>query len=195
MHPAAAGDRLDDGRSPASRHGGDGVSAGCLAGGNRPGYKPARVPGDRMTTWLIRRLIQALFVVLAMSVIVFIGVHVIGNPVDILISPEADQAERARIIAASGTRSAAVEAVPAVRQRRAARRSRPQLRVQRAGAEADRAAHAGDDGTRGHRGADVDRVRHPAGAVRRAVSGRRGRRARSWPAASWASRCPRSGSG
>src|SRR6476469_9910754 len=55
-----------------------------------------------MTTWLIRRLIQALFVVLAMSVIVFIGVHVIGNPVDILISPEADQAERARIIAAVG---------------------------------------------------------------------------------------------
>src|SRR5215475_10546243 len=55
-----------------------------------------------MTTWLIRRLIQAMFVVLAMSVIVFIGVHVIGNPVDILISPEADQAERARIIAALG---------------------------------------------------------------------------------------------
>ena len=55
-----------------------------------------------MTTWLIRRLIQALFVVLAMSVIVFIGVHVIGNPVDILISPEADQAERLRIIASLG---------------------------------------------------------------------------------------------
>ncbi len=55
-----------------------------------------------MTTWLIRRLIQALFVVLAMTAIVFIGVHVIGNPVDILISPEADQAERARVIAALG---------------------------------------------------------------------------------------------
>src|SRR3977135_3835941 len=55
-----------------------------------------------MTTWLIRRLIQALFVVLAMSVIVFVGVHVIGNPVDILISPEADQNERARIIASMG---------------------------------------------------------------------------------------------
>ncbi len=55
-----------------------------------------------MATWLIRRLIQALFVLLAMSVIVFIGVHVIGNPVDILISPEADQAERARVIAALG---------------------------------------------------------------------------------------------
>src|SRR4029078_12116012 len=58
----------------------------------------ARVPGDCMTPWVIRRLIQALFVIIAMSVIVFIGVHVIGNPVDILISPEADQAERARII-------------------------------------------------------------------------------------------------
>lgn len=55
-----------------------------------------------MTTWLIRRLIQALFVVLAMTVIVFIGVHVIGNPVDILISPQADQAERARVIAMLG---------------------------------------------------------------------------------------------
>jgi peptide/nickel transport system permease protein len=53
-------------------------------------------------TWLIRRVIQALFVVLAMTVIVFIGVHVIGNPVDILISPDADQAERARIIADLG---------------------------------------------------------------------------------------------
>jgi len=55
-----------------------------------------------MFTWMIRRLIQACFVVLAMTVIVFIGVHVIGNPVDILISPEADQAERARIIAEMG---------------------------------------------------------------------------------------------
>lgn len=37
-----------------------------------------------------------------MTVIVFIGVNVIGNPVDILISPQADQAERARIIAELG---------------------------------------------------------------------------------------------
>ncbi len=55
-----------------------------------------------MLIWLIRRLIQAVFVVLAMTVIVFVGVHVIGNPVDILISPDADQAERARIIADLG---------------------------------------------------------------------------------------------
>src|SRR4051794_15604320 len=55
-----------------------------------------------MITWTVRRLFQACFVVLAMTGIVFVGVHVIGNPVDILISPEADQAERARIIAAMG---------------------------------------------------------------------------------------------
>ena len=55
-----------------------------------------------MITWTLRRLIQALFVVLAMTVIVFAGVHIIGNPVDILISPEADQAERARIIVSMG---------------------------------------------------------------------------------------------
>ncbi len=55
-----------------------------------------------MATWLLRRLIQAVFVVLAMTLIVFIGVNVIGDPVEILISPEADAAERARAIAALG---------------------------------------------------------------------------------------------
>jgi peptide/nickel transport system permease protein len=51
-----------------------------------------------MTAFLIRRLMQAGLVVAAMSVIVFFGVNVVGDPVDILVSPEADQAERARVI-------------------------------------------------------------------------------------------------
>ena len=55
-----------------------------------------------MSGWLGRRLVQALFVMLAMSAIVFVGLHAIGNPIDILISPEADQAERTRAIAALG---------------------------------------------------------------------------------------------
>jgi peptide/nickel transport system permease protein len=55
-----------------------------------------------VTAWLLRRLIQALLVVLAMTVIVFVAVNCIGNPVDILISPEADQAERARAIVSLG---------------------------------------------------------------------------------------------
>lgn len=55
-----------------------------------------------MTTWLLRRVIQSLFVILAMTVIVFVAVNVIGDPVEILISPEADQAERARAVHALG---------------------------------------------------------------------------------------------
>jgi peptide/nickel transport system permease protein len=55
-----------------------------------------------MIGWLSRRILQALFVVLAMTVIVFIGVNVIGDPVEILVPPDADQAERLRVIAQLG---------------------------------------------------------------------------------------------
>ncbi|MVA23859.1 ABC transporter permease [Agrobacterium vitis] len=55
-----------------------------------------------MLTSLTRRLFQALLVLLVMTIIVFIGVNVIGNPIDILISPQADQIERARLIAEFG---------------------------------------------------------------------------------------------
>jgi peptide/nickel transport system permease protein len=55
-----------------------------------------------VTAYLIRRLFQASFVVLAMSVLVFVGVYAIGDPVEILISPEADQIERERAIVALG---------------------------------------------------------------------------------------------
>src|SRR5215475_325720 len=51
-----------------------------------------------MTAFLIRRLMQAGLVVAVMSVIVFFGVNVVGNPVEILVAPDADQAERARVI-------------------------------------------------------------------------------------------------
>lgn len=46
-----------------------------------------------MITYLLRRLTQSAMVMLAMAVIVFLGVYAIGNPVDILISPEATQAD------------------------------------------------------------------------------------------------------
>ena len=41
-----------------------------------------------------------------MSVLVFVGVYAIGNPIDILINPQADQIERERAIAALGPRQA-----------------------------------------------------------------------------------------
>ncbi|OZI44751.1 ABC transporter permease [Bordetella genomosp. 5] len=55
-----------------------------------------------MTLWLLRRLAQAVVVVLLMTVIVFAGLHAIGNPVDILIGQDVDQVDRARIIAELG---------------------------------------------------------------------------------------------
>ena len=55
-----------------------------------------------MLIFLIRRLLQSVLVLLVMSLLVFVGVYAIGNPVDILISPDANQAERLKIIAAFG---------------------------------------------------------------------------------------------
>ncbi|MCU0983853.1 MAG: ABC transporter permease [Acetobacteraceae bacterium] len=55
-----------------------------------------------MTVYLIRRLMQSGLVVLAMTVILFLGVYAIGDPVEILISPDADQMERERAVAALG---------------------------------------------------------------------------------------------
>lgn len=46
-----------------------------------------------MLVYLIRRLGQSLFAIAAMALLVFVGVYAIGNPVDILISPEASQIE------------------------------------------------------------------------------------------------------
>ena len=51
---------------------------------------------------MLRRLLQAALVILAMTAIVFVAVNVIGNPVDVMISPDASQADRARIIAELG---------------------------------------------------------------------------------------------
>jgi peptide/nickel transport system permease protein len=53
-------------------------------------------------TYIIRRLAASAVLLLVMSVLVFIGVYAIGNPVDLLISPEADQKEMERVIAALG---------------------------------------------------------------------------------------------
>jgi len=55
-----------------------------------------------MSEFILRRLGQSIGVVLLTSVIVFLGVYAIGNPVDLLISPLADQLEREAAIKALG---------------------------------------------------------------------------------------------
>lgn len=51
-----------------------------------------------MSVFIIRRLLQSFVVVLVMSLLVFVGVNVVGDPVDMLVNPEADQAEIDRVI-------------------------------------------------------------------------------------------------
>lgn len=55
-----------------------------------------------MFVHILTRLFQSLVTMAAMAVLVFIGVFAIGNPVDLLINPEADQAEMAAAIARLG---------------------------------------------------------------------------------------------
>ena len=55
-----------------------------------------------MLAYIVRRAMQAVVVLFFMSLLVFAGVYAIGNPVDILINPQADQAEREHAIAVLG---------------------------------------------------------------------------------------------
>ena len=55
-----------------------------------------------MFDFILRRLGQSILVLVVMSLLVFVGVYAIGNPIDILLSPDADHVERARTIAAFG---------------------------------------------------------------------------------------------
>ncbi|MBP6678082.1 MAG: ABC transporter permease [Paracoccus sp.] len=50
-----------------------------------------------MTVFLFRRLLQAVFVLLLTSVIVFAGVYAIGDPLEILLPGDATEAERAQV--------------------------------------------------------------------------------------------------
>ncbi|MEO9101706.1 MAG: ABC transporter permease [Burkholderiaceae bacterium] len=55
-----------------------------------------------MSSWLLRRLAQAALVVLLMSLIVFVGLHAIGNPIDVLIGEDLNEAERLQAIVRLG---------------------------------------------------------------------------------------------
>ncbi len=55
-----------------------------------------------MTAFIIRRLMQAVGVVFAMSLIVFFGVHVVGDPVYLLVNPQMDQKDIEAAIRALG---------------------------------------------------------------------------------------------
>ena len=51
-----------------------------------------------MFGYLVGRLAQAMVVIFAMSVIVFVGVYAIGNPIDVMIDPGATAEIRENLI-------------------------------------------------------------------------------------------------
>ncbi len=55
-----------------------------------------------MTAFLIRRLMQSAVVVIIMSLVVFFGVNVVGDPVDMLVSSDATQEEIDAVIRSFG---------------------------------------------------------------------------------------------
>ncbi len=55
-----------------------------------------------MLEFTLRRLAQSAFVLAVMALLVFVGVYAVGNPVEMLINPQADEAERLRATVALG---------------------------------------------------------------------------------------------
>ena len=51
-----------------------------------------------MTSFVFKRSLQSILVLFVMSVLVFAGVNLVGDPVDMLINPESDQEEIERVI-------------------------------------------------------------------------------------------------
>lgn len=62
-----------------------------------------------MTVYVLRRLVQTALVLAVTSLLVFFGLYVVGDPVEILVNPVADEAERARAAAALGLDKPIVE--------------------------------------------------------------------------------------
>jgi peptide/nickel transport system permease protein len=55
-----------------------------------------------VSVYVLRRLAQTLLVLFVTSALVFGGLYLVGDPVEILVNPQADQEERARTAAALG---------------------------------------------------------------------------------------------
>lgn len=55
-----------------------------------------------MLAYTLRRLTQSVFVLFIMAVLVFLGVYAIGNPIELLVNPQADEVEKMRATVALG---------------------------------------------------------------------------------------------
>ena len=77
-----------------------------------------------MTAYILRRLLQSLALIAVMSVIVFFGVNIVGDPMWLLVNPQMDQKDIEEAVRALGLDRPVWEQYLLLRERRAARRSR-----------------------------------------------------------------------
>ena len=147
-----------------------------------------------MLGFIIQRLLQAFVVMMVISFLVFLGVYAIGNPIDVLISPDADQRIREMVIRQYGLDLPLWQQYLGFLQRLVARRFRPLVRLQHAGSGADPLAPAGDAGAHARGGASARRCSACRSACMRATGPTASPRSSSWGFRSSASRCRPSGS-
>jgi peptide/nickel transport system permease protein len=62
-----------------------------------------------VTAFILRRLAQSLLVLFVTSILVFGGLYLVGDPIEILVHPEADQIEKERARVALGLDKPVVE--------------------------------------------------------------------------------------
>ena len=97
-----------------------------------------------MLGFVIQRLLQAFIVMMVISFLVFLGVYAIGNPIDVLISPDADQRIREMVIRQYGLDLPLWQQYLGFLKRLDRRRLRTLVRLQHAGAGLDPLARAGN---------------------------------------------------
>ena len=113
-----------------------------------------------MLVYIIRRLMQAALVMVVMSALVFAGIFVIGDPVAMLISPDAER-DRARAVRAALGLDLPMWQQYLVFVAERCTAISAELPGRPAGHGTDLRAHAGDPGT-GHRLADPVAADRPA---------------------------------
>ena len=65
-----------------------------------------------MTAFIFTRFAQSILVLFIMSLLVFGGVNLVGDPVEMLINPEADQAEVCLLYTSPSPRDYAASRMP-----------------------------------------------------------------------------------
>ena len=135
------------------------------------GVRFALILALSMLAFVLRRLVQAVLVMLTVAFIAFMLFQYVGDPVTNILGQDATPAAAPAAAQRPRPRPAVSGPVRALRRQRGPGRVRPEPAPGAQGLVADRRAAAGDARALAPGGADRARVRHPDGRLCRAASG------------------------